>query len=242
VKLGVTESPAEVDDDTSPDWMNLGDDLPGAGAGSQTEGRPPQVTPSVATEECFPHTPAQNSVHPPSTAPMESQGTTGINDQTQSLGQRKGNKTPSASALPKKKMPQNADKNTTTKAGLAAAYAEKCKEKSQFRSQLIGSKEKWKSAELEERKQARLHSGKSERLDRALKMRMEEFVAFQAEKRQRTELNHQILMAEMSQKTTLLTELIRSNKSEDEISRLMKLVGPHPTQSTHDGNDFDSSA
>ncbi|CAM6114749.1 unnamed protein product [Calypogeia fissa] len=121
------------------------------------------------------------------------------------------------------------DKQVTSKPAMAAIYSERLNLKAKYRKELIDTRDRWKGAELAERREARIEakaeaegSGKQLRKHQLL---LEKKHAVNVEKKAKLDAEHAMLMAKAERKTQLLLELIRSNKSEDELSKLLDLVG-----------------
>jgi hypothetical protein len=143
------------------------------------------------------------------------------------------------------KSPQVVSKetNTSAKPSFTAIYAECLNLKADYRNSLISTRDKWKAQDLEERRVARvtalMESQKQARYVRKHQLAMEAIAAEQAMKKARVEFEnaleltikksesdfqHQKDMAEANRRTALLTTLLASNKTPEEIKSLLPII------------------
>ncbi|CAM6110217.1 unnamed protein product [Calypogeia fissa] len=127
---------------------------------------PRQPTPPAA-----PAAPAEAIA--PATAPT----TAPTNNRSKAPAQKVASTTNKQTPLPRNIQ----DHSATSRNSLATMYAEKCKDKNDFRSQMIGSKEKWKQAELNAVAQ-------NQELDRKHKLRVDNIEHKRQDKRAKPRL------------------------------------------------------
>ncbi|CAM6103523.1 unnamed protein product [Calypogeia fissa] len=132
------------------------------------------------------------------------------------------------------------DKQVTSKPTMAAIYSERLNLKVEYRKELIDTRDRWKGVELAERREARIEA-KVEVEESAKQLQKHQLLlekkhVVNVEKKAKLDVEHAMLkakvdseqamlMAKADRKTQLLLELIRSNKLEDELSKLLDLVG-----------------
>jgi hypothetical protein len=143
------------------------------------------------------------------------------------------------------KTPQQVAKDmaVSTKPSFTSIYAEKLSLKADYRTSLIVTRDKWKAQELEERRLARvealMETKRQNRLARKHLLTMETLAAEAAMKKARVEFEnslnltieksranfaHEKQMAEQNRRTALLTTLLASNKTPDEIKSLLPII------------------
>ncbi|CAM6128962.1 unnamed protein product [Calypogeia fissa] len=141
---------------------------------------------------------------------------------------KKGGKAFAASGkekVPPKDKPVLKEKpDNVLKPSFAAIYAEKNAQKADFRLNLIQSRDKWKSEDLEERRQARLEAAERHRADRDHQVFLQDVAAQNTAKKSKADQQYALEMALESRQTSLLNTLFASNKTPEEIQALLPLI------------------
>ncbi|CAM6082474.1 unnamed protein product [Calypogeia fissa] len=110
------------------------------------------------------------------------------------------------------------------KPSFASVFSEKINLKNDFCNALIHSKDKWKTEEARERKEARQEVVMQQNKERKHRLREQAIAAKHQLKRVRAKQEHALLMAKAARHTTLMTTLMASDKTLEEIKALMPFV------------------
>ncbi|CAM6109715.1 unnamed protein product [Calypogeia fissa] len=179
-----------------------------------------------------PTTTATRVASPQNSSPLTPQAPQKKGDKAAKNGDKQGLPRPT---LPKPGLEKKKEALAPPKPSFANIYADKINLKSDYRKELIQSRDKWKTEDLAERREARAEDLAERRearaeaswqrkQDREHQFELERITAENSIKKAKADQDHALQLAKAIRKTTLLNTLLQAGASADHIRLLLPII------------------